>query len=63
MKIIETADGKYLILTKIFDISMIMTYRVMEIWTLNGDKAFLTRYIAEAQKDDLYLPAIQRMID
>jgi hypothetical protein len=37
--------------------------RVMEIWTLNGDKAFLIRYIAEAQKYDLYLPTIQKMID
>jgi len=27
MKIIETADGRYLILTKIFDISMIMTLK------------------------------------
>ena len=37
--------------------------RVMEVWTLNGDKAFLIRYIAEAQKYDLYLPTIQKMID
>jgi hypothetical protein len=37
--------------------------RVMEIWTLNGDRAFLIRYIAEAQKYDLYLPTIQKMID
>jgi hypothetical protein len=37
--------------------------RVMEIWTLNSNKAFLIRYIAEAQKYDLYLPTIQKIID
>jgi hypothetical protein len=37
--------------------------KAMQIWTLNGDKAYLITYKAEPGKYSKYLPTIQKMLD
>ena len=37
--------------------------KAMQIWTLNGDKAYLITYKAEPGQYSKYLPTIQKMID
>ena len=37
--------------------------QVMQVWTINDNKAYVITYIAEAPKYSTYLPVVQKMID
>jgi serine/threonine-protein kinase len=40
-----------------------LTLRTMEVWTINGDKAYMISYNADPSDFSNYLPTIQKMID
>jgi hypothetical protein len=39
------------------------TFETMETWTVEGDKAYLIRYVAKIPNYSDYLPVIQQMLD